>query len=114
MSQDPYESDEWAAFARQVKAGLVPKMQDSTVVMSLVPEEGTDVKFAVELGYAIMLDKPIIAMVLPGTKIPPKLLMVADDIIEIDIARDPEKASASINEALERMDASGKFEPHDG
>jgi hypothetical protein len=40
------------------------------------------VKFAVELGFSIMLDKPIIAVVAPGTQVPGKLVAVADEIVE--------------------------------
>jgi hypothetical protein len=42
------------------------------------------VKFALELGFSIMLDKPIIAVVGHGAKVPAKLVQVADSIIEMD------------------------------
>jgi hypothetical protein len=48
-----------------------------------------DVKFAVELGFMVMLDKPIIAVVSPGSKVPLKLAKVADEIVEGDIG-DPD------------------------
>jgi hypothetical protein len=59
-----------------------------------VPKGQTDVKFAVELGFSIMLDKPIIAVVMAGTQVPAKLLKIADEIIEapanMNLDGDPE------------------------
>jgi hypothetical protein len=74
------------AWQKRVREDLVPKLRDSAVVMSLVPTGPTDIKFAVELGLSIMMDKPILAVVAPGTKVPDKLVRVADRIIEGDIA----------------------------
>ena len=77
-----YEEDR--AFQQAVSEGLVPKMENSAFAVALCPTEGphkVDAKFAVELGVMIMLDKPIIAVVAPGTTVPEKLKLVADKII---------------------------------
>jgi len=64
---------------RQVRRKLVPKISDSKVVISLCPKGGaTDVKFAVELGFSIMLGKPILVFANTNDDIPPKLRLVAD------------------------------------
>ena len=76
---------EWDDFVRHVRENTVKAMEQSAYVMSLVPEGEPDIKFAVELGLAIMLDKPIIALVMPGTTIPPGLRKVAGAIIEADL-----------------------------
>ena len=69
---------------RDTKRDLIPKLEASGAVVSLVPEGEADIKFAVELGLSIMLDKPIIAVVTPGRKVPNKLVLVADHIVEGD------------------------------
>lgn len=108
MSQrDPYDDPAFRRYAKRVKQELIPKMQDSKVVMSLLPEGEVDVKFAVELGISIMLDKPIIALVVPGVKVPDKLVRIADAIVEADLSSEEgrERTAAAIKAAMERIDA---------
>lgn len=80
------EDRQWAEFARRVIDELVPKMEDSISVMHLVPQtDEMDVKFAVELGYSIMLDKPLIMVLRPGMELPPKLKKIADYVVCADL-----------------------------
>lgn len=83
---DPDERAEWERFVRHVREDAVKKIDGSAMVASILPNE-PDVKFAVELGFAIMLDKPILVIVPPGRegKIPEHLRWVADQILEVDI-----------------------------
>jgi nucleoside 2-deoxyribosyltransferase len=90
------ESEDWAEdprfqeYAMHVRTELIPMIEDSAVAMSLVPVDNKpDVKFAVELGYMIMLDKPIIAIVGTGSKPPAKLVAVCDELVEGEI-NDPD------------------------
>lgn len=99
MSDDILTDPEFLAWAKGVQEDLVPKLQDSALCVSLVPNGPTDVKFAVELGMSIMLDKPILALVQAGTKVPERLVRVADRIVEYD----PDNmagAAAAIQQAL--------------
>ena len=89
MSEDVYNSPEFQRYAKRVREELEPMMKDSAVCVSILPSGETDVKFAVELGYMIMLDKPIIVVVQPGSKVPAKLTKVADIIVEGSVA-DPD------------------------
>jgi hypothetical protein len=103
MSND-YENDpQFIAWAKRVKEELVPKIDSSACTISLVPEGEVDVKFAVELGLSIMLDKPIIVVVRPGTKVPDKLALVAADIVEVKNWEDIVGVSLSISEAIGRL-----------
>lgn len=74
---------QWEDFVAYTRREIVAKIADSAFVMSLVPGGDTDIKFAVELGAAIMLDKPIVALALRGRDIPPGLRRVAHAVIEI-------------------------------
>jgi hypothetical protein len=74
-------------FERQVRENLFPMIEDTAVFVSLCPIDRTpDAKFCVELGAAIMYDKPIVAVAPVGWTIPGKLQAVADHIITADVA----------------------------
>jgi len=66
---------------KQVLTDMVPKMKDSAIVCSILPDYEGDVKFWVELGASIMLDKPIIIVAFEGRAVPEKLRRVADEIV---------------------------------
>src|SRR6201991_3459756 len=83
-------ADDWhpgEAFVDAVLAELVPKVEASTHYVALSPKEGSDgdVKFWVELGLAVMLDKPIIVVVWVSEdekyRLPRKLRIVANEIV---------------------------------
>jgi len=82
----PEEREGWDSFVNHVRRETVQGMAKSAFVMSLVPsKENVDVKFAVELGLAIMMDKPILAIVMPDGEISDRLALVADMIVRADI-----------------------------
>lgn len=95
---DPFDNPEWRDYVQRVRTELIPKLEQSAATVSLVPSGETDVKFAVELGLSIMLDKPIIAVIPPGTHVPAKLATVADRIVEGDL--DDPTLAGRLNAAL--------------
>ena len=102
MTDDPFDDPDVQAWARHVREELVPKLRGSAASVSLIPRGDVDVKFAVELGMSIMLDKPIIAIVTPGTPIPDRLARVADVILEGDLT-DPtfgDRIQAAVTKVL--------------
>jgi hypothetical protein len=99
---DAGERREWDRFVAYQREHTVKAMEGSAFVMSLIPsEEAFDIKFAVETGMAIMLDKPILAIAAPGAKIPPKMLLVADIVLYVDI--DTEDGRRQVEEAIKEM-----------
>lgn len=80
---DPFATRAWQNFAKRAVNELIPKLDSSACSLTLVPEGPSDIKFAVELGLSIMMDKPIIAVVPPGRVIPSHLLRVADEVVEM-------------------------------
>jgi hypothetical protein len=97
-SQEP-EAKAWIA---DVLDNMVPKMQASSAIVSLVSDGKPDVKFAVETGMAMLLNKPIILAVMPGAEVPPKLRAIADDIIEFD-PDDQEGTSRRVVAAMDKI-----------
>jgi hypothetical protein len=80
------DTDVWKQFETHVLGELVPMLTGARASISIVPEGNQlDVKYAVELGASIMLEKPIIVLARPGTRVPPALRRVADAIVEADI-----------------------------
>lgn len=99
--EDPFDTSEWRNFAKCALGDLVPKLRDSAATITLVPNGAADIKFAVELGLSIMMDKPIIALLEPGTHVPAKLVAVADVLIEGSVG-DP-GTSKRIQEAVTKV-----------
>lgn len=85
---DPWNDPDWKAFASRVSEDLYPMLANSAMTVSIAPEEA-DVKFAVELGFSIMLDKPLVIVVPPGRTVPNRLRKIADAVVEGDFT-DPE------------------------
>ena len=96
--KDP-DAKRWLAHVRDE---MVPKLRESTIAMELVPDNEGDPKFWVELGAAIMLGKPILTVAIAGRKVPAKLRLVSDEVLELEGDLD-ETASAQVAEALQRM-----------
>lgn len=88
--KNPWNSPEWNEYVERVHRELIPKIKDTNIFVSITPStpDKVDVKFAVELGLAIMYNKPIIACIQPGTPIPEKLARVVDKFVELDL-KDP-------------------------
>lgn len=87
MTYDDIRNDpEFRDFEAEVRANLTPKLLQSAIVVSLVPKDNQpDVKFAIELGMSIMLDKPIFAVAHIGEPVPERLARVADQVVYVDL-----------------------------
>lgn len=80
MSNESHDNY-WRDFNKDVQENLVPKLESTSVVLSL--QTGNfNAKQSVELGVSILMDKPIILIVEPGTKVSSKLTKIADAIVE--------------------------------
>lgn len=101
--EEVWDDPDYQSWEKHVRDFVVPVLEETAVTITLIPRGQTDIKFAVELGLSIMMDKPIIALVQPGMSIPSGLAAVAAEIVEVDIAKDPEGAQRSITEAFGRV-----------
>jgi hypothetical protein len=63
------------------------------------------VKFAVELGFSIMLDKPIIAVIAPGQQVPARMLRVVDEVLEgpVDAPDFRERFQAAVSRVVDGL-----------
>lgn len=99
---DWIDNPEARAWAERALDDLLPKLRESAMTVSIVPDEANvgSIKFAVELGLSIMLDKPIVLAVQPGQRVPEHLTRVADDIVEINGSAD---LADRLKDAFERI-----------
>ena len=89
-------SDEFFQSARDE---MFPKMRGAA--FSIVLAGDPDPKLCMELGAAILFDKPIIAMVPAGRKLPANLARVASAVVQGDIRDDVTKQR--LQEAISRV-----------
>lgn len=82
MSDDPFDDPAWLEYAQHARDNLEPMIKDSAVTMSFFDGK-IEPRMALELGYMVLLDKPIIAVVTPGAEVPNRLAIVADEIVEL-------------------------------
>ncbi|HEV2071081.1 MAG TPA: hypothetical protein VGR26_14925 [Acidimicrobiales bacterium] len=85
----------WQAFVTDFRENALSKIMESAFVISIAAED-FDVKLAVETGAAVLLDKPIVVLQVPGREVPPGLRRVAHAVIEMDADIDTEAGQKHI------------------
>jgi hypothetical protein len=101
FTEGPWDDPEFTDWADDVLINMAPKLRKSAFSISLWSGKH-DVKLWVELGASIYMDKPIILLVFEDQEIPPKLKLVADEIVAIKSFDDP-GSKKDFEEALDRM-----------
>jgi hypothetical protein len=96
ISDDP-EFKEWLEHA---EAEVLPKMHSSAFSIALISRK-VDAKLCLEIGAAILLEKPLIVLAMPGAKIPPVLARLAHEIVR-GHPRDAE-TKKHLTEAIESL-----------
>lgn len=91
------------AFFEHARTELAPKLAASAYVITINPDE-IDPKIAMETGYAVLLDKPIIVVVVPGQEINPGLLRIATNVIRL---RKPFTSEAGQQQLMAELAAAG-------
>jgi len=121
MDEYPIRDDDmlhdprFVEWAQRVDRELKPMILDSSVVVSIYPSTGvSDVKFAVELGFAITLDKPIVVVKSPGQTISRKMAAIADVVVVGDMSTDEGRHALTegITEALSQLHEEGLLDDH--
>lgn len=87
--ESPWDDPGWQHYAEHARAELKPMIEGSAIAMAFVPDQEPDPRYCCELGYMVMLDKPIIAVVEAGVKVPDKLVKICDEIVEAGQIGDP-------------------------
>ena len=109
----PEQRADWNDFVEHFRRDAMEKIAGSDAFISIVPKaDEVDVKFVTELGFAIMLGKPLIVLVTPGASVSAKLRAIADEVVEMDI--DVEEGRRAFAAAIERVLGKTKRGGEDG
>lgn len=73
---NPFDDPEVKTYLESFRREVMPKITDSNMIFALITEK-PDPKLCLEVGAAILLDKPLIICVRPGQKISDNLRMAA-------------------------------------
>ena len=99
---DPYRSKEWRNFTRSVINDMLPKMKESALVVGLsTASDEADCKMAVEIGFCLLLGKPLLIMAEKEGDVHPGLLRAADEVVYGEIQHP--KNQQALHEAMDRM-----------
>lgn len=102
MTDSVLRNKQFKRFAKHFRENVLPNMKTSAYVITIAPEGGdADVKIAVEIGFAILLDKPLIVLKAKGRPVAERLLRIADHVVEGDM--DTEAGRKDVAEQFERL-----------
>lgn len=83
-NDDPEFEAQWEKFVNHTRAETITKMADSACVVSVMPKDGEyDVQLAVQIGMALLMDKPLIIVATHGLKVPSALARTARHSLEV-------------------------------
>lgn len=83
--RDLWDRPEAKAWREQHNRELLPMVRDSAVSMMLWPsDDEPDAKLAVELGFILLLGKPLVVLKPAGANVPAHLARLCEAIIEYD------------------------------
>lgn len=104
--KDPFDDPRWQDFASAANARLIPMIRGSSLSLAQIGDGDLDIQQALEIGAILLLDKPLILMVEPGSKVPAGLAKAAVAIIERnpDDDKDTQARLSAAMEALEGDD----------
>lgn len=100
-TDDPWATPEAQAWRERANRELAPMIRDSAAMVQLWNDE-PDAKMAVELGFGLLLGKPLIILKPSGGNVPPHLARIAQAVVEYDNLSDP-KVQERIGAELRRI-----------
>src|SRR5262245_12318830 len=86
---DPEVAEWFARINEAIRKDMLPKMRSSSFVMGIVEPE-LDAFLLMQVGAAVLLEKPLILLSVEGGWIPKKARELADAVIEVDSLKTPE------------------------
>lgn len=105
-SLTPEEREQWDALVEDFRRTSLEGIVESAAFVSILPPGNQiDPRACMELGAAIMLGKPIIAVALDGQDVPPMLRALAFRVVEgdIDVEDGLKNVGVAITAALDEI-----------
>jgi len=108
---EPWDEPEMKAWLEDARVNLIPLLQ-KTEASVFEARTTTDLKYAIELGLSILMNKPILAVVLDDRQAPPKLLEIADHVLhmkarEMGTPAGERKFQAAVEEMMAKVEGEG-------
>lgn len=101
MTKDE-ELKQWEEQMREAMAtDMLPKMQASRFVIGMVQKENIDPILLMQIGAALLLNKPLILLCDPDVELSKKMVQVADAIVVSEGGWRSEATKAKICKAIE-------------
>jgi hypothetical protein len=100
--EDIYENPDIKHMLRDFQKHVLPAINDSVVTLSLISKRHPDPKMCLEMGAALLLDKPIIAICIDRAEVSQHLLKIAAAVVEVDDLTS-EASHKKIQEAITRV-----------
>jgi hypothetical protein len=97
-----WDDPEVKQFLDQFEENALPKIRGSAVVLSLHSSD-PDPKMCLEVGAAILFDKPLLVCVRPGAVVPQNLRRAGAHIVEIEEGQLTDLTKERIQAALESI-----------
>ena len=98
------DEDDLDRYLERARREMFPKMKGSALCLTILGDP--DPKLALELGAAILFNKPIVLCVPKGREVPLSLRTIAHKIVEVDDMNDEESRkllTAAISEVMETL-----------
>jgi nucleoside 2-deoxyribosyltransferase len=99
----------WEGYSRAVEKALLPELESSDVAI-IVYGGKTDVKQATEVGYAVLMGKPLVVIAEADVAIPDGLSEAADTIIlgSIDVPEVRLTLASTVDQLLRKIEEAGQ------
>jgi hypothetical protein len=101
MSDDIFDDPDLKAYLKHAEEDMLPKMKDSAITLALF-NGNVDIKLCVEIGAAILFDKPIIVVKCGDKPVSANLKRVASVIVEARDIKD-ESTQAKLQAAITKV-----------
>jgi hypothetical protein len=89
-------------YLEHFRHSVLPHIADSAVVLTIQPRGLPDTKICLEIGAALLLDKPLLVISMRGNTVPARLRLAADEVVEIESLQSADSC-ALVRDALSRI-----------
>jgi hypothetical protein len=98
----------------EARRRLEPIVRSTACVLTIDPAGEIDPKIALETGYAVLLDKPIVLVVMPGRETTPGLVRIATAVVRLAEPVDAPSSQAALKVVLDEVMAIDRDRPQGG
>lgn len=100
-SLTPAERIDWERLVGHVRRDMIGAIDASAMVILPFLTDRPDAYAALQLGMALLLDKPLLLITSPGADVPARLRRVADAVVEAD--PDTGQGQEEVTRAIKRL-----------